>query len=287
MAVADNKEKLMAYADQLFLANCRDILDNGVWDTDAPVRPYWQDDNAPAHTVKRFAIVNRYNLAQEFPIQTIRKINFSAAVDEILWVWQKKSNNVHELNSHIWDSWADQTGSIGKAYGYQLGVKHKFPEGEMDQVDMLLHSLKHSPWSRRMVSNIFTHSDLSEMHLYPRAYSFTLNVSGNRLDAILNQRSQDMLVANNWNVVQYAVLQHMFAISAGLEVGELVHVIADAHIYDRHIPLVEKLFEREPYSAPKLLIDDTVKDFYAFGVDSFTLEKYQNHGSIGRIPVAV
>jgi thymidylate synthase len=276
----------MAYADHLFLENCRDILKNGCWDKDSAVRPRWEDQT-PAYTIKRFAIVNRYDLCAEFPILTLRKINFAAALDEIFWIWQKKSSNVQELNSHIWDAWADETGSIGKAYGYQLGVKHQFPEGEMDQVDMLLHTLRHNPLSRRMVSNIFVHADLKEMHLYPCAYSLTLNVSGNRLNGILNQRSQDMLVANNWNVIQYAVLIKMFAQASGLVAGEFVHVIADAHIYDRHIPLVEKLLERKPYPAPKLIMDKKVCDFYAFRPEHFQLEDYQYHPSLGKIPVAV
>ena len=276
----------MSYADQVFIANCREIIEHGCWDKDGTVRPHWED-GTPAYTIKRFGIVNRYDLAREFPIQTLRKINFSAALDEIFWIWQKKSDNVADLSSHIWDAWADETGSIGKAYGYQLGVKHRFPEGEMDQVDMLLYSLRHTPHSRRMVSNIFVHADLSEMHLYPCAYSLTLNVSGRRLNAILNQRSQDMLVANNWNVIQYAALVQMFAQVSGLEAGELVHVIADAHIYDRHLPLVEQLLQREPYPAPRLLVDQSVSDFYAFRLAHFQLENYQYHPSLGKIPVAV
>lgn len=276
----------MTYADQLFKDNCRQIIDHGSWDKDGEVRPRWED-GSPAYTVKRFGIVNRYDLSAEFPILTLRKINFAAAVDEIFWIWQKKSSNVADLGSHIWDAWADANGSIGKAYGYQLGVKHHFPEGEMDQVDMLLYSLKHTPYSRRMVSNIFVHADLHEMNLYPCAYSLTLNVSGRRLNAILNQRSQDMLVANNWNVVQYAALVMMFAQVSGLEAGELVHVIADAHIYDRHIPLVEQLLEREPYPAPRLELDPSVRDFYAFRLEHFQLHDYQYHPSLGKIPVAV
>lgn len=276
----------MSYADQLFIANCREILDLGVWDKDGAVRPRWED-GSPAYTIKRFGLVNRYDLAREFPILTLRKTNFSAAVDEILWIWQKKSANVHDLNSHIWDAWADESGSIGKAYGYQLSVKHRFPEGEMDQVDMLLHLLRHNPLSRRMVSNIFVHADLAEMHLYPCAYSLTLNVSGRRLNAILNQRSQDMLVANNWNVAQYAALTMMFARVAGLEPGELVHVIADAHIYDRHIPLVEQLLALPPYKAPRLIVDETVRDFYAFRPEHFQLIDYRYHEGLGKIPVAV
>ena len=276
----------MSIADRIFIENCRDIISNGVWDTDRPVRPRWED-GSPAHTVKLFGVVNRYDLSQEFPVMTLRKTGFRNAIDELLWIWQKKSNNIHDLHSHIWDAWADGSGSIGKAYGYQLGVKHHYPEGDMDQVDRILYDLKHNPGSRRIISNIYNHADLSEMRLYPCAYSVTFNVSGNRLNAILNQRSQDMLVANNWNVCQYAVLVYMMAQVSGLEAGTLMHVIADAHIYDRHVPLVEELISREPLDAPKFIIDNSIYDFYKFTVDSFALEGYESHGSIGKIPVAV
>lgn len=276
----------MSIADRIFIENCRDIISNGVWDTDRPVRPRWED-GSPAHTVKLFGVVNRYDLSQEFPVMTLRKTGFRNAIDELLWIWQKKSNNIHDLHSHIWDAWADGSGSIGKAYGYQLGVKHHYPEGDMDQVDRILYDLKHNPGSRRIISNIYNHADLSEMRLYPCAYSMTFNVSGNRLNAILNQRSQDMLVANNWNVCQYAVLVYMMAQVSGLEAGTLMHVIADAHIYDRHVPLVEELIFREPLDAPKFTIDKSIDDFYKFTVDSFALEGYESHGSIGKIPVAV
>lgn len=276
----------MSRADRIFLENCRSILDHGVWDTDLPVRPHWED-GTPAHTVKQFGLVNRYDLREEFPIQTIRSINFKAAVDEILWIWQKKSNRISDLSSHIWDAWADAEGTIGKAYGYQLGVKHRYPEGMFDQVDRVLYDLKHNPASRRIITNLYNHAELSEMNLYPCAYSMTFNVSGNVLNAILNQRSQDMLVANSWNVTQYAVLVHMFARVSGLVAGELVHVIADAHIYDRHIPIVEELLSREPKPAPKLVMDPDVDDFYDFTADSFALSGYENCGSVGKIPVAV
>lgn len=276
----------MSIADRIFIENCRDIISNGVWDTDRPVRPRWED-GSPAHTVKLFGVVNRYDLSQEFPVMTLRKTGFRNAIDELLWIWQKKSNNIHDLHSHIWDAWADGSGSIGKAYGYQLGVKHHYPEGDMDQVDRILYDLKHNPGSRRIISNIYNHADLSEMRLYPCAYSMTFNVSGNRLNAILNQRSQDMLVANNWNVCQYAVLVYMMAQVSGLEAGTLMHVIADAHIYDRHVPLVEELIAREPLDAPRFIIDKSIDDFYKFTVDSFALEGYESHGSIGKIPVAV
>ena len=275
----------MSYADKLFIENCRDILENGFWDTELDVRPKWED-GTPAHTVKRFGIINRYNLKEEFPILTLRRTYFKSAVDELLWIWQNKSNNVHELNSRIWDNWADEAGSIGKAYGYQLGVKHQYKEGLFDQVDRVLFDLKNNPQSRRIMTNLYVHQDLHEMSLYPCAYGMTFNVTGNTLNAILNQRSQDMLTANNWNVCQYAVLVHLFAAASGLEAGELVHVIADAHIYDRHVPLVEELIQREPLPAPELVWDGTT-DFYAFTVNSFQLEGYQFHPFTASIPVAI
>ena len=276
----------MSKADELFQENCRQILSQGTWDTDLPVRPRWED-GTPAHTIKLFGLVNRYDLREEFPIQTIRRMYLKSAVDELLWIWQKKSNNIHDLNSTIWDAWADETGSIGKAYGYQLGVKHHYPEGDMDQVDRVLYDLKHNPASRRILTNLYNHHDLSEMALYPCAYSMTFNVTGKTLNAILHQRSQDMLTANGWNVMQYAVLVHLLAQVSGLEAGELVHVIADAHIYDRHVPIVEEIIARKPYDAPKFIMDKSVTDFYAFTKDSFRLEGYQAHPLEEKIPVAV
>lgn len=276
----------MSYADEVFIQNCKDILANGVWDTDYPVRPRWED-GTPAHTIKKFCLVNRYDLRQEFPIITVRRQYFKSAVDELLWIWQKKSNNVHDLSSRIWDAWADESGSIGKAYGYQLGVKHHYPEGDMDQVDKVIWDLQHNPTSRRIMTNIYTFADLSEMALYPCAYSMTFNVSGNTLNGILNQRSQDMLAANGWNVMQYAALLTMMAQIAGLEAGELVHVIADAHIYDRHVPMIERIIQNEPLPAPTITPDKSITDFYAFTKDSFTVENYQFHEFNEKIPVAV
>ena len=276
----------MSRADELFVANCREILDNGFWDTELDVRPRWED-GTPAHTVKKFGIVNRYDLKKEFPILTLRRTAFRSCVDEILWIWQKKSNNVHDLNSHIWDSWADETGSIGKAYGYQLGKKAIYKEGEFDQVDRVLYDLKHNPASRRIMTNIYNLEDLHEMNLYPCAYSMTFNVTGNTLNGILNQRSNDMLTANNWNVVQYAVLLIMFAQVSGLEAGELVHVIADAHLYDRHIPIVKEVIKNPQMAAPRLVVDKSVKNFYDFTVDSFALENYEYTKLETKIPVAV
>lgn len=276
----------MSRADKIFLQNLRDIIDNGFSDEGAAVRPHWED-GTPAYTKKKFCIVNRYDLAEEFPIITVRKTNFAACLDELLWIWQKKSNNVRDLNSHIWDSWADESGSIGKAYGYQLGVKHKYKEGEFDQVDRVIFDLKNNPSSRRIMTNIYVHRDLHEMNLYPCAYSMTFNVTGKKLNAILNQRSQDMLTANNWNVVQYSMLVIMLAKVCGLEPGELVHVIADAHVYDRHVPLCEQLFEREQYAAPRLVIKRDVTDFYDFKVEDFELVDYKFTPLGKKIEVAI
>jgi len=265
---------------------CNDILESGFSSEGQEVRPKWED-GAPAHTVKKFGVVNRYDLSAEFPILTLRPTNLKAAIDEILWIWQKKSNRIVDLNSRIWDAWADEAGTIGKAYGYQLGVKHLYSDGEFDQVDRVLLDLKQNPASRRMLTNIYNHADLHEMALYPCAYSMTFNVTGNRLNALLNQRSQDVLVANNWNVTQYAILIHMFAKVSGLLPGELVHIIADAHIYDRHIPLVRELIARQPYPAPKLVINPDINNFYSFRVEDFSLENYQAGPQIKNIPVAV
>ncbi|HWQ78497.1 MAG TPA: thymidylate synthase [Anaerovoracaceae bacterium] len=276
----------MSKADEIFVQNCKDIIENGIWDTDQEVRPRWED-GTPAHTVKKFGIINRYDLREEFPILTIRRTYWKSALDELLWIWQKKSSNIHDLSSHVWDSWADENGSIGKAYGYQLAKKSKYPEGEFDQVDRVIHDLKNNPASRRIMTNLYNFEDLHEMALYPCAYSMTFNVSGNTLNTILNQRSQDMLAANNWNVVQYALLTHMMARAAGLEAGELVHVIADAHLYDRHVPIVKELIAKEPKPAPKLIVDQSITDFYAFKKEHFKLDGYEFHEFGYQIPIAI
>ena len=275
----------MSLADELFIQNCRDIIQNGISDEGEDVRPRWED-GTPAHTIKKFCIVNRYDLQKEFPAQTIRKTFIKSAVDEILWIWQKKSNNIADLGSHVWDSWADENGTIGKAYGYQLGVKHHYKEGDFDQVDRVLFDLKNNPASRRIMTNLYNHADLHEMQLAPCAYSMTFNVSGNKLNGLLNQRSQDMLTANNWNVCQYAALLTMFAKASGLVPGEFVHVIADAHIYDRHIDAVKRLIEKKPFPAPKMEVED-ITDFYKFTKNSFTAVDYQYHEFTDKIPVAI
>ena len=276
----------MSRADEIYIATCRDILENGFYDTDLEVRPHWED-GTPAHTVKKFGVVNRYNLKEEFPIMTLRRTYWKSALDELLWIWQKKSNRIEELGSHVWDEWAGEDGTIGKAYGYQLGIKHQYKEGMFDQVDRVLYDLKHNPASRRILTSIYNFQDLHEMNLYPCAYSMTFNVSGNTLNAILNQRSQDMLTANNWNVCQYAMLLMMVAQVSGLEAGELVHVIADCHIYDRHIPAVKAMIEREGYPAPKVTLDKEITDFYQFTKNSFTVEDYQFHPFEFEIPMAI
>ena len=276
----------MSKADNLFINMCQKILDEGFSSEGQTVRARWED-GTPAHTIKTFGVVNKYDLREEFPALTLRPTAIKLCVDEILWIWQKKSNNINDLNSKIWDQWADENRSIGKAYGYQLARKYKFSQGEMDQVDNVLWQLKNTPYSRRIMTNIYNFQDLSEMGLEPCAYSMTFNVTGNTLNGILNQRSQDILAANNWNVVQYSVLLHMFAQVSGLEAGELVHVISDAHIYDRHIPLIKELIKRETYPAPKFSLNPEVKDFYDFTVDDIKIENYQKGPQITNIPIAI
>ena len=282
----------MSYADKVFVAMCQDILENGTSTEGELVRPHWEDGTS-AYTIKRFGVVNRYDLSKEFPAITLRKTYIKSATDELLWIWQKKSNNIHDLKSHVWDEWADEDGSIGKAYGYQMGVKHQYKEGMMDQVDRVIYDLKHTPFSRRILTNIYVHQDLHEMNLYPCAYSMTFNVTQKKgddrltLNGILNQRSQDVLAANNWNVCQYAVLMHMLAQVCDMRVGELVHVIADAHIYDRHVPIVKELIERPQYDAPKFWLNPDIKDFYQFTTDDIKITDYVTGEQIKDIPIAV
>ena len=282
----------MSYADNVFKEMCRDILENGTSTEGEKVRPHWEDGTL-AYTIKRFGIVNRYDLRKEFPALTLRRTALKSAFDEILWIWQKKSNNIHDLHSHIWDSWADEDGSIGKAYGYQLGVKHRYKEGWMDQVDRVLYDLKNNPYSRRIMTNIYVHQDLYEMNLYPCAYSMTFNVTRDpgkerlTLNGILNQRSNDVLAANNWNVAQYALLLMMIAQVCDMEAGELLHVIADAHIYDRHVPVIRELIQREAYPAPKVWLNTEIKDFYEFTVEDLHVENYVTGPQIKNIPIAI
>jgi len=282
----------MSYADQVFIDMCRNILENGTSTEGEKVRPRWED-GTPAYTIKLFGVVNRYDLRKEFPLLTLRRTALKSAVDEMLWIWQAKSNNINDLHSHIWDSWADDSGSIGKAYGYQLGVKHQYKEGLMDQVDRVIYDLKNNPFSRRIMTNIYVHQDLHEMNLYPCAYSMTFNVTQKKgesrltLNGILNQRSQDVLAANNWNVVQYSVLLHMLAQVCDMNVGELVHVIADAHIYDRHIPIIEELIQRTPFDAPKFMLNSEIRDFYQFTRNDVSVEDYQTGPQVENIPIAI
>ncbi len=282
----------MSYADKVFIDMCKDIIENGTSTEGEKVRPVWEDGTS-AYTIKKFGVVNRYDLSKEFPALTLRRTAIKSCVGEMLWIWQKKSNNVHELKSHIWDSWADESGSIGKAYGYQMGVKHQYKEGMMDQTDRVIYDLKNNPYSRRIMTNIYVHQDLHEMNLYPCAYSMTFNVTKEKdsdvltLNGILNQRSQDVLTANNWNVCQYAVLIYMLAQVCGMKAGEFVHVIADAHIYDRHVPMIEELISREPLPAPTFWLNPEIKDFYDFTPDDVRLDNYETHPQIKNIPVAV
>ena len=282
----------MSMADKIFVDMCRDILENGTSTEGEKVRPHWED-GTPAYTIKKFGVVNRYDLSKEFPLITLRRTALKSATDEMLWIWQQKSNNIHDLHSHVWDEWADENGSIGKAYGYQLGVKHQYKEGMMDQVDRVIYDLKNNPFSRRILTNIYVHEDLHEMNLYPCAYSMTFNVTQKKgedkltLNAILNQRSQDVLAANNWNVVQYAVLVHMLAQVCDMNVGERGHVIADGHIYDRHIPVIKELIAREQYPAPTFHLNPEIRDFYKFTRNDVSVENYVTGEQITNIPIAI
>ncbi len=276
----------MSKADGLFVNMCEQILTDGFSTEGETVRAHWED-GSPAYTIKTFGVVNRYDLSEEFPALTLRPTAIKSAMDEILWIWQRKSNNIHDLKPHIWDEWADEDGSIGKAYGYQMAKKYQFAQGEMDQVDNVLWQLKNQPQSRRIMTNIYNFEDLSEMNLEPCAYSMTFNVTGSRLNAILNQRSQDILAANNWNVVQYSILLMMFAQVCGLEAGELVHVISDAHIYNRHVPVIEELIRRPQYPAPKVSLNPEIRDFYDFTTADITVEDYQTNPQVKNIPIAI
>lgn len=276
----------MSKADKLFVNMCEKILTEGFSTEGETVRARWED-GSPAYTIKTFGVVNRYDLSEEFPALTLRPTAIKSATDEILWIWQRKSNNIHDLKPHIWDEWADEDGSIGKAYGYQMAKKYQFAQGEMDQVDNVLWQLKNQPQSRRIMTNIYNFADLSEMNLEPCAYSMTFNVTGSRLNAILNQRSQDILAANNWNVVQYSILLMMFAQVSGLIPGQLVHVISDAHIYNKHVPVIEELIKRPQYPAPKVKLNPEVKDFYDFTTADIIVEDYQTNPQILNIPIAI
>lgn len=282
----------MSVADRIFIDMCNDILTNGCSTEGEKVRPKWEDGTS-AYTIKKFGVVNRYDLREEFPLITLRKTALKSATDEMLWIWQKKSNNINDLSSHIWDEWADENGSIGKAYGYQMSVKHQYKEGMMDQVDRVIYDLKNNPFSRRIMTNIYVHQDLHEMNLYPCAYSMTFNVTQRpgedrlTLNAILNQRSQDVLAANNWNVAQYSVLVHMLAQVCNMNVGEFMHVIADAHIYDRHVPIVKELITRETYPAPTFWLNPEITDFYAFTKDDIRVDNYVTGPQVKDIPIAI
>lgn len=310
----------MSYADKIFIENMKDILENGTSTEGQKVRPHWED-GTPAYTIKQFGGVNRYDLRKEFPAMTLRRTALKSAMDEILWIFQKKSNNIKDLNSHIWDEWADENGSIGTAYGYQIGqtyLHHKYnsllSEEEfkelceelknypsalidnkgnvyLDQIDGVIWDLKHSPFSRRIMTTLWNTQDLHSMNLQPCCWNCTFNVTDEGkdklvLNMVLNQRSADMLTANNWNVCQYALLLMMIAQVCDMEAGVLVHVLTDYHIYDRHIELVKELINREQYPAPIVKLNPEIKDFYKFTLDDLIVENY-NHGEQIKIPVAI
>ena len=282
----------MSKADHLFISMCSDIIEHGTTTEGQKVRPRWED-GTPAYTIKRFGVCNRYDLREEFPALTLRRTALKSAMDEVLWIYQRKSNNIHDLKPHIWDEWADETGSIGKAYGYQVGVKSHYPDGDYDQMDRVLKDLRENPYSRRIMTNLYTFADLSEMNLYPCAYNAIYNVTQEpgedrpTLNMVLVQRSQDVLAANNWNVCQYAILLMMVAQVSGMNAGELVHMIADAHIYDRHVDVVRELISRPTYPAPTVRLNPEVTDFYDFTTDDLIVENYEHGPQVKNIPIAV
>ena len=283
----------MSKADDIFISMCEDIIANGTTTEGQAVRPHWEDGSA-AYTIKRFGVCNRYDLREEFPALTLRRTGLKSAMDEILWIYQRKSNNIADLKPHIWDEWADETGSIGKAYGFQVGVVSHYSDGDYDQMDRVLKDLRETPFSRRIMTNLYNVHDLSEMHLYPCAYNAVYNVTDDRredgrltLNMVLMQRSQDVLAANNWNVCQYALLLMMVAQASGMVAGELVHMIADAHIYDRHVDIVRELITRETHPAPRVTLNPEVTDFYAFTTDDLIIEDYVTGPQVKNIPIAV
>ncbi|OUC51282.1 thymidylate synthase [Eggerthia catenaformis] len=282
----------MSQADRLFKQMCHDILEHGTDTKEELVRPVWEDTGEKAYTIKRFGVVNRYDLRKEFPALTLRRTALKSAMDEILWIYSKKSNNIHDLHSHIWDQWADETGSIGTCYGYVIGQKD-LRKGEMiDQMDFVLKELKENPFSRRIITNMYIPQYLDKGALEPCCFLCMYNVTKDKegqlvLNMSVVQRSQDVLAANNWNVCQYAILLMMVAQCMGMIAGEMIHYINDAHIYDRHIPMIKELIEREEYPAPKVSLRSDVKDFYAFTTDDLIVEDYQHGAQIKNIPIAV
>ena len=282
----------MSKADDIFISMCQDIIENGTTTEGQKVRPHWED-GTPAYTIKQFGVCNRYDLREEFPALTLRRTALKSCMDEVLWIYQRKSNNIHDLKPHIWDEWADEDGSIGKAYGYQVGQVSHYADGDFDQMDRVLKDLRENPFSRRIITNLYTFSDLSEMHLYPCAYNAIYNVTERpgddkpTLNMVLVQRSQDVLAANNWNVCQYAILLMMVAQVSDMHAGELVHMIADAHIYDRHVDIVRELISRPTYPAPKVRLNPYVHDFYDFTTDDLIVEGYSHGPQVKDIPIAI
>jgi thymidylate synthase len=282
----------MSLADKIFKDMCNDILENGTDTKGELVRPHWEDGTS-AYTIKKFGVVNKYDLRKEFPAITLRKTGLKSCMDEILWIYQKKSNNINDLNSHIWDQWADENGSIGTAYGYVIGEKFEYKGEMIDQMDYVLKQLKENPYSRRIMTNMYQYHDLATGALDPCCYSVTYNVTKEEgcdkliLNMVLNQRSQDILAANAWNVCQYAILLMMVAQVNDMIAGELIHVIADAHIYDRHVDAIKELITREEYPAPKVWLNPEIKNFYDFTTDDLHVEDFVTGPQIKNIPVAV
>ena len=258
----------MSQADKYFIEEAVHLLTEGFNDKDYPVRPKWPD-------------VRRYDLSKEFPALTLRTQAFKGVVRELLWMWQKKSNVVDELGKSaiIWKAWERPDGTIGKTYGYQLGQVHHYEYGDFDQVDNLIYLLKNKPMDRRMIVTMWNPADLHDMALPPCVYESLWYVADGKLNCTLIQRSGDLLAAaasGGWDTMEYAILVHMLAQVCGYQVGELVHIVDNLHIYDRHTDAVRECLGNPEYPAPKLWINPEVKDFYAFTEDDFRLDNYQS-----------
>ena len=300
----------MSLADKYFKEAANKILTEGYSDESMQVRPHWED-GTPAHTIKTFCYVCRYDLSKEFPILTLRRQAFKTMIKELLWMWQMKSNNINDVDFHIWDQWADENGSIGKTYSYQLAQKyghHKIKEGEdlssypsaeigndgwvyLDQVDGVLYDLKNNPASRRIITNMWQIKDLKDMNLAPCVYETLWDITPDgKLNMTLIQRSGDMCAAaapGGFDTIEYATLLYLMAHVCGYKPGEFVHIVNNLHIYDRHIDIIKKVCNNPEYDAPKLWINTDKTDFYDFTIDDFKLIDYQSTKLEEKIEVAI
>ena len=280
----------MSKADQFFRDQMKVIRETGFNDKDFKVRAKWEADNAPAHTVKTFGYVTRYDLSKEFPILTLRSQGFKGAVKECLWIFQKKSTNINDLGLHIWDAWADENGDLGRTYAYSLREKIQYPEGAFDQVDYLLYQLKNNPMDRRMMLQLFDPHNVIHTKLPPCVMTYLFDVAGGKLNMTVIQRSADALAAGaagGWDEVGEAVLQHMLAQVSGLQVGTMVHLVNNLHVYDRHMQYIDEILANPEYESPVLKVNPNVTNFYDFKPEDFELVGYKSTKLSTKFDVAV